>query len=78
MSGPGVDVRSLILSISLVSECILVFLSFSLASRVHMIDFPLSQGTMWSQWELRHLAGSPGGGVGVFRFCHTLISVKTV
>jgi len=37
----------------------------------------LSEGTMGSRWELRHLAGSPGGG-GVVRLCHTLIRVNTV
>jgi len=35
-------------------------------------------GTMGSRWELRHLAGSPGGGGGVFKLCHTLIRVNTV
>jgi len=39
---------------------------------------PLNKGTMGSRWELRHLAGSPGGGGGVFRLCHTLIRVNTV
>jgi hypothetical protein len=28
-------------------------------------------------WELRHLAGSPGGGGGI-RSCHSLIRVHTV
>ena len=32
---------------------------------------------MGSRWELRHLAGSPGGGGSVFRLCHTLIRVNT-
>jgi hypothetical protein len=32
------------------------------SNHVHLIDFPLSQGTVGSRWELRHLAGSPGGG----------------
>jgi len=39
--------------------------------------FLLLEGTMGSRWELRHLAGSPGGG-GVFRLCHTLVRVNTV
>jgi len=34
-------------------------------------------GTEGSGWELRHLAGSPGGG-GVIRLCHTLARVNTV
>ena len=33
---------------------------------------------MGSRWELRHLTGSPGGGGGVSRLCHTLIRVNTV
>ena len=33
---------------------------------------------MGSRWELRHLAGSAGGGGGVSRLCHTLIRVNTV
>jgi len=39
--------------------------------------FHLSAGTKGSGWELRHLAGSPGGG-GVIRLCHTLVRVNTV
>jgi len=35
-------------------------------------------GTKGSGWELRHLAGSPGGGGGVIRLCHTLVRVNTV
>ena len=52
--------------------------SLFLSNRAHLIDFPLSQGTVGSRWELRHLAGSPGGGGGVFKLCHTLIRVNTV
>ena len=39
--------------------------------------FYVSKGTMSSRWELRHLAGSPGGG-GDIGSCHTLIRVHTV
>jgi len=39
--------------------------------------FHVSKGTMGSRWELRHLAGSPGGG-GDIGSCHTLIRVHTV
>jgi len=45
---------------------------------VQSFAFHLSKGTMGSRWELRHLAGSPGGGGGVSRLCHTLIRVNTV
>jgi hypothetical protein len=34
-------------------------------------------GAKGSGWELRHLAGLPGGG-GIFRLCHTLVRVNTV
>jgi len=34
-------------------------------------------GTKGSGWELRHLAGSPGGGGGS-GLCHTLVRVNTV
>jgi hypothetical protein len=37
----------------------------------------LSAGMKGSGGELRHLAGSPGGG-GDFGSCHTLIRVHTV
>jgi hypothetical protein len=39
--------------------------------------FHLSRGTKGSGGELRHLAGSPGGG-GDIRSCHTLVRVNTV
>jgi hypothetical protein len=51
---------------------------FSLFNLLRSVDCPLSQGTMGSRWELRHLAGSPGGGRDVYRLCHTLIRVNTV
>jgi hypothetical protein len=38
---------------------------FVLSNRVHLIDFPLSQGMMGSGWELCHLASSSRGGGGV-------------
>ena len=37
----------------------------------------LSAGTKGSGGELRHLAGSLGGG-GIIRSCHTLVRVNTV
>ena len=53
-------------------------ISFVLFNCLRLLGFPLSKGTMGSRWELRHLAGSPGGGGVVFRLCHTLIRVNTV
>jgi len=57
-----------------------VSLFVDLFCSVQSFAFPFSgsKGTMGSRWELRHLAGSPGGGGGVFRLCHTLIRVNTV
>jgi len=40
-------------------------------------SFHLSAGMKGSGGELRHLAGSPGGGGGI-RSCHTLVRVHTV
>jgi hypothetical protein len=39
--------------------------------------FHLSAGIKVAGGELRHLAGSPGGGGGI-RSCHTLVRVNTV
>jgi hypothetical protein len=62
--GSGLSFRGSLLSF--------VLIDFSAAA-----GFLLSKGTMGSRWELRHLAGSPGGE-GVSRLCHTLIRVNTV
>jgi hypothetical protein len=50
-----------------------VLIDFSAAA-----GFFCQKGTMGSRWELCHLTGSPGGGGGVSRLCHTLIRVNTV
>ena len=63
---------------SLWSLCLFPCVSFCLSNCVHLTDYPSIQGTMCSRWELHQLAGLPGGGVGVFRFCHTPIWVNTV
>jgi hypothetical protein len=55
----------------------LSFLLFCGRGQLLISFFLLSAGTKGSGWELRNLAGSPGGG-GVFRLCHTLVRVNTV
>jgi hypothetical protein len=52
------------------------FFSFLFIS-VLSFNFHLSAGMKGSGGELRHLAGSPGGGGGI-RSCHTLVRVNTV
>jgi len=52
------------------------FISFFLSFFLSFI-FHLPAGTKGSGGELRHLAGSPGGG-GDIRSCHTLVRVNTV
>ena len=54
-----------------------VFCCVTLYPPIHAEDHLLDSGTKGSGWELRHLAGSPGGG-GVIRPCHTLVRVNTV
>ena len=53
-------------------------ITFVLFNRLRLLGFPLSKGAMGSRWELRHIAGSPGGGGVVSRLCHTLNRVNTV
>jgi hypothetical protein len=52
----GAGAISLFVDLFCVVLCVLKLLCFS---------FHLSKGTMGSGWELRHLAGSPGGGDSV-------------
>ena len=49
------------------------FLSFIF----YLLSFICQRGRRVAGGELRHLAGSPGGG-GVIRSCHTLARVNTV
>ena len=43
----------------------------------YLLSFICQRGRRVAGGELRHLAGSPGGG-GVIRSCHTLVRVNTV
>jgi len=53
---------------------LLLLISFVL---LNLFGFHVAKGTMGSRLELRHVAGSPGGG-GDIGSCHTLIRVHTV